>query len=81
MPDTIKTGTILIRWDILAGRAAIRRMSLCDWLRLVQNLDGTDWGRKVHEAAWTFSNLAGEIKATICGFDVQKTVHRAVSES
>ena len=45
---------------------------------LVKNLDGYGLGRKIHEAGWTFFWLAGEIKATVFGFDGQKTVRRAV---
>ena len=46
--------------------------------RLVKNLDGYGLGRKIHEAGWTFFYLAGEIKATIFGFDGQRTVRRAL---
>jgi hypothetical protein len=34
--------------------------------------------REIHEAGWTFFCLAGEIKATVFGFDAQKVVRRAV---
>jgi len=79
MPDTIKTGTSLIKDGTFLPDALRFESEPCatGW-RLVKNLDGYGLGRKVHEAAWTFFYLAGEIKATICGFDVQKTVHRAV---
>ncbi|MBI3670040.1 MAG: hypothetical protein HY237_09715, partial [Acidobacteria bacterium] len=46
--------------------------------RLVKNLDGYALDRKIHEAGWTFFYLAGEIKATVFGFDGQKAVRRAV---
>jgi hypothetical protein len=45
---------------------------------LVKNLDGYGFGRKISEAGWTFFWLAGEIRATVFGFDGQKTVRRAV---
>ena len=79
MPDTIKTGTILIKEGTFVPAALQFESEPCatGW-RLVKNLDGYGLGRKVHEAGWTFFCLAGEIKATIFGFDVQKTLRRAV---
>jgi len=46
--------------------------------RLVKNVDGHGLGRKIHEAGWTFFYLAGELRATVFGFDGQKNVPRAV---
>ncbi len=79
MAETIKTGTILIRDGTFLPDALQFESEPCatGW-RLVKNLDRYGWGRKVHEAGWTFFCLPGEIKATIFGFDVQKTVRRAV---
>ena len=79
MPDTIKTGTILIKDGTFLPDALRFESEPCatGW-RLVKNLDGYGLGRRVHEAGWTFFCLAGEIKATIFGFDLQKTVRRAV---
>jgi len=79
MPDTIKTGTILIKDGTFLPDALRFESEPCatGW-RLIKNLDGYGLGRKVPEAGWTFFWLAGEIKATIFGFDVQKTVRRAV---
>ena len=48
--------------------------------RLVQNLDGSGLGRKIHEAGWTFSWGAGEIGATVFGLDEQKTLRRAIEQ-
>jgi hypothetical protein len=79
MPDTIKTGTILIKDGTFLPDALRFESEPCatGW-RLVKNLDGYGLGQKVHEAGWTFFCLAGEINATIFGFDIQKTVRRAV---
>ena len=79
MPDTIKTGTILIKDGTFLPDALRFESEPCatGW-RLVKNLDGYGLGRKVHEAGWTFFWLAGEIGATVVGFDRQKTVRRAV---
>ena len=79
MPDTIKAGTILIKEGTLLPEA-LRFESdpyAPDW-RLVKDLDGYGLDRKIHEAGWTFFSLAGEIEATVFGFDGQKTVRRAV---
>src|SRR5437879_11792967 len=79
MAETIKTGTILIKDGTFLPDALQFESEPCatGW-RLVKNLDGYGLGRKVHEAGWTFFCLAGEIKATIFGFDVRRTVRRAV---
>ena len=79
MPDAIKTGTILTKEGTLLPEALQFESELFapGW-RLVKNLDGYGLGRKIHDAGWTFFCLAGEIKATVFGFDGQETVRRAV---
>src|SRR5229473_815411 len=79
MPDSIKTGTILIKDGTLLPEVLRFESEPCapGW-RLVKNLDGYGLGRKIHEAGWTFFWMAGEIGATVFGFDGQKTVRRAV---
>ena len=79
MLDTIKTGTILIKDGAFLPDALRFESEPCapGW-RLVKNLDGYGLGRKIDEAGWTFFCLAGEIGATVFGFDGQKTVRRAV---
>lgn len=79
MAETIKPGTILIKDGTFLPDALQFESEPCatGW-RLVRNLDGYGLGRKIHEAGWTFFWLAGEIKATVFGFDGQKTVRRAV---
>ncbi len=79
MAETIKTGTVLIKEGALLPDALRFESEPCatGW-RLVKDLDGYGLDRKIHEAGWTFFCLAGEIKATIFGFDGQKTARRAV---
>ena len=81
MSDTIKTGTILIKEGTLLPESLRFESESCapGW-RLVQNLDGYELGRKINEAGWTFFCLAGEIGATVFGFDEQKTLRRAVEQ-
>src|SRR6266404_7767045 len=81
MPDTIKTGTILIKEGTLLPEVLRFESEPCapGW-RLVKNLDGYGLGRKIHEAGWTFSGRAGEIGATVFGIDEQKMLDRAVDQ-
>jgi hypothetical protein len=79
MAQTIKTGTILIKdGTFLPDELQFESEPCATGWRLVKNLDGHGLGQKIHEAGWSFFYLAGEIKATIFGFDGQKTVRRAV---
>ena len=79
MAETINTGTILIKDGTFLPDALRFESEPCatGWI-LVKNLDGYGLGRQIHEAGWTFFWLAGEIGATVFGFDGQKTVRRAV---
>ena len=79
MVETIKTGTILIKDGTFLPDALRFESEPCatGW-RLVKDLDGYGLDRKIHEVGWTFFCLASEIRATIFGFDGQKTVRRAV---
>ena len=79
MPDAIITGTILIKRGTPLPEALRFESEPCGpgW-GLVKNLDGYGLDRKIIEAGWTFFCLAGEIKATVFGFDRQTTVGRAV---
>ncbi|MGA8554686.1 MAG: hypothetical protein WB630_09725, partial [Candidatus Acidiferrales bacterium] len=61
-------------WDILATHG---EPCATGW-RLVKDFDANGLGLKIHEAGWTFFRLAGEIKATIFGFEEQRNVRRAV---
>jgi hypothetical protein len=81
MPDTIKTGTILIKEGTLLPETVQIESKPCvpGW-RLVKDLDGCGLDRKIHEAGWTFSWRAGEIGATVFGIDEQKTLRRAVEQ-
>ena len=81
MPDTFKTGAILIKEGTLLPEVLRFESEPCatGW-RLVKNFDGYGLGRKIHEAGWTFSSRAGEIGATVFGLDEQKTLRRAVEQ-
>ena len=81
MPDTIKTGTILIKEGTLLPESLRFESEPCvpGW-RLVKDLDGCGLDRKIREAGWTFFCLAGQLGATVFGIDEQKTLSRAVEQ-
>ena len=79
MAETINTGTILIKdGAFLPDALRFESEPRATGWRLVKNLDGYELGRKIHEAGWTFFWLAGELGATVFGFDGQRTARRAV---
>jgi hypothetical protein len=81
MPDAIKRGTILIKEGTLLPEVLRIESEPCapGW-RLVKNLDGHGFGRKIHELGWTFSWRPGEIGTTVFGLDEQKTFRRAIEQ-
>jgi hypothetical protein len=80
MPDKIKAGAILIEDGALLPESLWLESEPCSngWRR-VKNLDGSGLDGRVRDAGWTFFFLAGEIKATVFGFDLEKTTHRAIA--
>ncbi len=79
MTDAIKTGTILIKDDALLPESMrLESEPYSNGWRAVNNLDGCGLDRKVRDAAWTFFYMAGEIKATVFGFDRNGAVYEAV---
>ncbi len=81
MPDTIKTGTILIQEGTLlpTGVPIESDVFIPGW-RVVRNLDGYGLGRKIHEANWNFFYLAGEIKTTVVGREGVEALRGAVKQ-
>ena len=81
MPDTFKTGTILIREGTLLPETLRFESESCvsGW-RLVKDLGGCGLDRKIREAGWTFFCIAGQLRATVFGIDEQKTLSRAVEQ-
>jgi hypothetical protein len=79
MADAIRAGTILIEEGTLMPES-LRLASEPDssgWTS-VKNLDRYELDRKINKAGWTFFYMAGKIKATVLGFDKQKTVRTAL---
>ncbi len=78
MTDTLTAGSILIE----------KHAHLPDAMRLQSEPDSSGWvplngtrptfEKEVQEAGWTFFFMAGEIRATVFGFDQQKTLRTAL---
>src|SRR5467141_478654 len=79
MPDTIKSGTILIKDGTLlpADLLVESEMYAPNW-KAVKSFDGFGLDPKINEANWNFFYLAGEIRATVLGRDRPGTLRRAV---
>jgi len=80
MADKIKTGAILIKEDALLPESLhFESEPYTKGWRLVKNLGGYQMDRTIGEAGWNFFYMAGEIKATVFGFDEEKAQRRAVN--
>jgi hypothetical protein len=81
MADKFKTGTILIEGGALLPESLrFESEPYSNGWRLVKDLDGYGLDRKVREAGWTFFYMAGEVRATAVGSDLEKTTRRAVKK-
>jgi hypothetical protein len=76
--EVIKTGTILIENGTLLPRSlALSSEPYSKNWTTVTNLR-SDFERDITQAGWTFFFLAGEIHATVFGFNAGTAVHTAV---
>ena len=78
MTDAIAAGSILIQEGThLPNSERLRRESSgSGWAALGSSRYAFE--KEVREAGWTFFFMAGEIKATVFGFDRQKTLRAAL---
>jgi hypothetical protein len=75
----ITTGTILIKdYTFLPKGLQLEAAPSAAGWSLVKNFDGYRLDRDIRKAGWHFFCLAGEIKATVFGIDMQKMVRRAI---
>jgi hypothetical protein len=77
---TMKAGGILIKKGARLPQGVQIESDLCvaGW-KLVRNFDGPALDLAVRQAGWTFFCLAGEIKSTAFGFNMEKAAQRAVA--
>jgi hypothetical protein len=80
MSDKISSGTILIREGTALPEALpVESEPYSAGWRVVKNLDGDGFARKIQKAGWAIFCQAGEIKATVFGLDEEKMARRAVA--
>lgn len=78
MSDIVGAGTVFIREETLLPAAfLLESASFARGWRIVQNVDAQGLSRKIQQAHWNFFCLAGEINASVFGFDEHKMIHRA----
>jgi hypothetical protein len=77
--NVTEAGTIFIREGTPLPEALLLKSQpyMPGW-RLVEDLNSSALGRKIHDAGWTFFSLAYEAKATVFGIDGKKMVRRAI---
>jgi len=79
MQDVIEAGRILIERGMLVPDSWLPQggPNFNNWIS-VGKRDRPGLEASIHKAGWTFFYLAGEIRATVFGFDEQETARRAV---
>ena len=79
MRDAIEAGSILIERGTLIPDSWLPQGEPClsGWIS-IGKLDRSGLEASIQQAGWTFFYLAGEIRATVLGFDEQETVRKAV---
>jgi len=81
----LHTGSILIENGAVVPSSLLldRTPYWKDWAS-VTNLNRSELGKEIHKAGWTCFYMAGEITATVCGFDqprmVRTAVHRVIEQ-
>jgi len=79
MEETISTGTILIEKGTALPEFRPPQGANCHngWLS-IGRVAKAELEKSVSKAGWNFFYMAGQIKATVFGFDYVKTMHRAL---
>ena len=78
MTDAITAGDLLVQegTNLPGSRALLAEADPNGWAA-VKDTRST-FEKAIHEAGWTFFFMAGEIKATVFGFDRQKALRAAL---
>jgi hypothetical protein len=79
MESEITNGTILIeeRTSLPKEMVFESEAYLPGW-RILKHFDAFGLNREIQKAGWTFFCAAGEIRTTVFGIDMRKTVRRAI---
>jgi hypothetical protein len=78
--DEVKAGTILIgEGTVLPESIQFASESYSELWRTATDLDGYELDRKLRNAGWNFFFLAGEVKGSALGSDVQETARMAIA--
>ena len=81
MPDTIKTGTILIKeGTLLPEFLRFESEAFLPGWRVVKDLNGYGLGQKIEEAKWYFFYLVDEFRAIALGGEDLGTLRRAAKQ-
>ncbi len=79
MAAALQTGSILIEeGTLLPELLRLEREPFSNGWTSVKNLDSVGLGKEIQKAGWTFFYMAGEIKATVFGFNAERMVRTAV---
>ena len=76
--DIIKTGTILIEDGTLLPQSLVLASEPYSRGWTTVSNSRSDFERNINQAGWTFFFLAGEMHATVFGFNTETAVHTAV---
>ena len=78
MPDLITAGDLLVQegTNLPGSLVLLAEADSNGWAAVKDNR--STFEKAVHEAGWTFFFMAGEIKATVFGFDRQKALRGAL---
>jgi hypothetical protein len=76
--DVIKSGTILIEDGVTLPKTLLLESTPYSSGWTVVSNSRSDFEKDINLAGWTFFFLAGNIEATVFGFDRQKAVRTAV---
>ena len=80
MAERIKAGTILIEeGTLLPESVRIESAPYSKGWRLVNFLGGSELDQAIGKAGWTLFYIAGEVGATVFGFDEERVLRRAVN--
>lgn len=80
MTNEIKAGSILIEEGTpLPESLRLDSEPYSKYWKLVKNLDGYGLDRIIRAAGWNFFFLAGEVKASVFGFDTAETRLKAIN--